>query len=151
VVHRRRVTERVGGWGNYRDLTILPEFDLWRRAYDGGHKFVFVPRLTAIKFPASKRPDVYRQTPHHEQAEWFERIRSEPGLEAVELVGMLATAVKVRPLNELRYTELARGFLSETIKRARRRLRGILSPAPQPRPGEQLEAYRLLKGLPPKL
>lgn len=151
VVHRRRVAESEGGWGDYRALTGAPEIDLWRRAYDGGYKFVFVPRLTALKFPASKRPGVYRETPHHEQAEWFERIRSEPGLEAAELVGMLATAVKVRPLSELRYPQLARGFLSETVRRAKHRLRGLLRPAPPPRPGEQLEAYRLIKGLPPKL
>jgi glycosyltransferase involved in cell wall biosynthesis len=153
VVHRRRVIERVGGWGDYRDLTTDPEVDLWRRAHDDGHRFVFVPRLTALKFPASKRPGVYRDTPHHEQAEWSERIRSEPGLEAVELVGMLSAAVKVRPLNEIRYPQLARDFLSETVKRARRRLRGIVQPAPVPPPlkGQQVEANRLLKGLRPKL
>lgn len=169
VAHRRQVTERVGGWVDYRHLTFSPEMDLWLRAYDGGYKFVFVPRLTALKFPASKRPGVYRETPHHEQAEWFEKIQSVPDLEVLELVGLLASAVDAPPVNapavyvpawnEKRYPQMARDFLSETVRRIRRRLLGKMRggkvqqghPPPAPLPGEQVEATRLLKGLRPKL
>jgi len=149
VVHRRRVTEAVGGWGDYRELTLAPEIDLWLRAYEHGFKFVFVPRLTALKFPASKRPNVYRETPHHEQAEWFERIRSEPDLEASELAGLLASAVNVEAWEEKPYPQFARGFLSETARRIRIKLSGM-SRRPEPR-GKMVERNRLLKGLRPKL
>ena len=152
VAHRRRVTERVGGWGDYRALTVSPETDLWRRAYDCGYKLVFVPRLTALKFPASKRPGIYRDTPHHEQAEWFGRIRSECDLEAVELVGLLASAIKIPAWNEKRYPQMARDFLSETARRIRRRLVGMVRrPPPAPLQGEMVEDARLAKGLRPKL
>jgi glycosyltransferase involved in cell wall biosynthesis len=152
IAHRRRVTERVGGWGDYRGLAVSPEVDLWRRAYDCGYKFVFVPRLTALKFPASKRPGVYRDTPHHEQAEWFEKIRSERDIEAVELVGLLASAVDTPAWNEKRYPQLTRDFLSETARRIRRRLRGVARrPPPARLQGELVESDRLLKGLRPKL
>jgi hypothetical protein len=90
VVHRRSVIERVGGWGDYRELDVDPEVDLWRRAYDAGLVFTFVPRLTVIKFPASLRRDVYRQRPSHEQAAWLQRIRTDPELEVVELSHLVA-------------------------------------------------------------
>jgi glycosyltransferase involved in cell wall biosynthesis len=152
VVHRRGVTERVGGWGDYRGLTIPPEADLWRRAYDHGFQFAFVPRLTALKFPASKRPGVYTETPYHEQAEWFEKIRSEPDLETSELVGLLASAVNVPVWNEKPYPELTRDYLSEMARRFKVKLSGMVRrPPPAPPQGEEVEAARLLKGLRPKL
>jgi glycosyltransferase involved in cell wall biosynthesis len=150
VAHHRYVTERVGGWRNYRELTVDPEVDLWQRAYDGGHKFAFVPRLTAIKFSASERPGIYRDTPHHEQAEWFERIHRDHDLEATELVRLLALAKEVRTWNETLYPQMLGDFLSETVRRLRRRLLGAVRPARQPAKGEGVDARRLLKGLRPK-
>jgi glycosyltransferase involved in cell wall biosynthesis len=85
VVHRRSVIDRIGGWGDYRELSVDPEVDLWRRVYDAGLAFTFVPRLTVVKFPASMRRDVYRARPCHEQAIWAQRMRTEPDLEMVEL------------------------------------------------------------------
>jgi glycosyltransferase involved in cell wall biosynthesis len=149
VAHRRRVTETVGVWGDYRELTASPEADLWLRAYEHGFKFAFAPRLTALKFPASWRPNVYRETPHHEQAEWFERIRREPDLEASELAGLLASAVNVEAWEEKPYPQFARDVLSEIARRIRIKLGGV-GRRPTPR-GEKVESTRLLKGLRPKL
>ena len=153
LVHRRGVTEGVGGWADYRALTVSPEIDLWRRAHEQGYKFVFVPRLTAIKFPASKRPGVYRETPNHEQAEWFGRIGREGDLEAAELAGLLlaASASKTPAWDEKLYPEMTRDFLSETGRRIRRRLSGMVRRPPARREGEEIEAVRLFKGLRPKL
>jgi glycosyltransferase involved in cell wall biosynthesis len=144
VVHRRRVTERVGGWRKYRELMVDPEVDLWQRVYDGAYQFVFVRRLTAIKFSAGERPGVYRETPHYEQAEWFERIQTDDNLEAAELIKLLALAKQVRAWNETRYREIVRKFLAETGERIRRRLAGRTIK------GAAVDARRLLKGLPPK-
>ena len=138
LAHRRSVTEQVGGWRNYREMMADPEVDLWRRVCERGYKFVFVPRLTAIKFSASERPNVYRETPHHEQAEWFERIHNDHDLEVAELVKLLALAKEVRAWNETRYPQMVRDFLSETVRQIRRRLAGK---------GEAVEARRLVKGL----
>jgi glycosyltransferase involved in cell wall biosynthesis len=90
VVHRRSVTERVGGWGDYRQLYVDPEVDLWRRVAAAGFSLVLVPRLSAVKFSAAFRRDVYRLKPCHEQAEWLRRIQSEPDLEVVELAKTVA-------------------------------------------------------------
>jgi glycosyltransferase involved in cell wall biosynthesis len=93
VIHRRWVTDRLGGWRDYRELRADPEADLWYRAFRGcPGGFVFILRLTAIKFPAGNRGGVYQQRPNHEQATWYERIRTTPHLEATELARMMVRA-----------------------------------------------------------
>ena len=122
VVHRRSLTERIGGWRHYRELgTIPPDVELWLRAAASGAVFTFVPRLTGIKFPASERRGVYQARPHHEQAAWAARIASDPDIE----VHLLAHAVADRSslMQTWSYRELVRGFIRETVRRVRRRIR----------------------------
>ena len=88
AAHRRSMIDTIGAWRDYRQLKVMPEEDLWRRAREAGMQFTFVPRLTGIKMPAAWRRDVYRLRPSHEQAAWLTRIRSEPDLEMTELVSM---------------------------------------------------------------
>lgn len=89
VVHRRSATEQVGEWKDYRTLAVDPETDLWERMYRAGLRIQSVPRITAVKFPASGRKDVYKKRPCHEQREWTERMLREPDLEAGELGKLL--------------------------------------------------------------
>jgi glycosyltransferase involved in cell wall biosynthesis len=95
IVHRRSITEKIGGWRHYRELACDPETDLLQRAFAAGFRFVFMLRLTAIKFPAARRRDVYKLKPNHEQAAWSKRIQNNPLLEIAELVKMLANAQQV--------------------------------------------------------
>lgn len=90
--HRRSMIDAIGGWRDYRQLKTFPETDLCQRAREAGMRFTFVPRLTAIKIPASIRRGIYRERPSHEQAAWLARIRSEPDLEVTELVNMAMRA-----------------------------------------------------------
>ncbi len=128
VVHRRSVTDHVGGWRDYREVSVDPEADLWLRAHTGGHRFAFVPRLTAIKFPAAWRRDIYKIRPHHEQAAWFDRIQNEGDFEMVELAKMLVAAqqavlsARQEASGERPYRLLLRYFLQETRRRIWRRL-----------------------------
>ncbi len=122
VVHRKSLTDRMGGWQLYRELgTTPPDVELWRRAAASGAKLTFVPRLTGIKFPASVRRDVYRTRPTHEQQEWTSRIAADPDLEA----HLLAHAVTGRTelMESWSYRELLRGFARQTARRLRTRLR----------------------------
>ena len=92
VMHRRSVTEKIGGWRHYREIKETPEGDLWQRIEAAGFKIVFVLRLTAIKFPALWRRNVYRKHSFDEQPAWLARIRSEPELEITELAKIAARA-----------------------------------------------------------
>jgi hypothetical protein len=144
LMHRRRVTDDVGGWRHHRELKVDPEVDLWRRAHAAGHRFAFVPRLTAVKFPAARRRDIYKSRPHDEQAAWLQRIEAEGELEVVELVKMLGAATQAQLLwGEAAYSDLVRGVFRETARRVRRLL--------LMRKGEHVEAHRQFKGLDPRL
>jgi hypothetical protein len=85
VVHRKAITDAIGGWRDFRTLSIGPEHDLWLRIRRAGYRRTLIPRLGVVKFPASERPDVYRARPCHEQAAWLARIRAQPDIEAIEL------------------------------------------------------------------
>lgn len=122
TVHRRSVTERIGGWGDYRTLNVTPEADLLRRAKAAGFNIVFAPRLSVIKFPAGKRKDVYRDKPNHEQAEWWDRIHSDPNFEAVHLVRMIMAEEVTRAMP-------ARRLIRILGQELRKRLAWRLSPA----------------------
>jgi glycosyltransferase involved in cell wall biosynthesis len=98
TVYRRSVNDKIGGWNDYRELDVAPETDLFRRAQAAGFQAVFVPRLTAIKFPASQRKDVYRDRPYHEQAAWLERMNSDRNFESTLLVRMIMAGEIVRAM-----------------------------------------------------
>jgi GT2 family glycosyltransferase len=119
TVYRRNVTDRIGGWKDYRELRLPPDADLFSRAKAAGFATVFVPRLTALKFPASARKNVYRDKPSHEQAWWFEQISSRPDFESSHLVEMMV-ADEVARATPAR--KLFRILLQEVIKRLAWRL-----------------------------
>jgi glycosyltransferase involved in cell wall biosynthesis len=145
MAHRKRVTDDIGGWRDYRELSEAPDGELWRRAQRRGCSFTFVPRLTGIKFPASMRPGVYRTRPADQQAEWFARIGHEPGLEVEALVHMIVQGGG-RSWRGLSYRELVGAVLRQTWRRLRSRNRlpalGLWS-----RPGQGIEKLRRFKGL----
>ncbi|MEA2166147.1 MAG: hypothetical protein QOK37_4274 [Thermoanaerobaculia bacterium] len=119
TIHRKVVTERVGGWRDYRELDVVPEIDLWRRARDAGFEFTFVPRLTAVKFPASMRRAVYQIRPCNEQAAWTARIENEPDFEALTLARMVADGCDIRAMP---YREMVRHVIRQTFARFGRSL-----------------------------
>jgi len=136
----------LGGWRDYREIDVPPEIDLWRRARAAGFEFTFVPRLTAIKFPASMRRGVYRTRPNQEQAAWSTRIASEPDLEPTLLAEIVAGRNVVRRLSD---RELVRQLIPEMIVRTARRLRrpSTLLASLWPRKGAVINSVRRFKGL----
>ena len=140
VLHRRSLVAEVGDWPDYRTLTSDPETELWRRFHEAGARIRFVPRLTAVKFPAATRRNVYRERPCHEQAAWLERIRS-TDVEAVELASSLVSThalAKPKPYAELLWYVARRGAAGLLARLRRKR---------PPGPGEALDRRRLYKGL----
>jgi hypothetical protein len=117
TVHRRSLIETAGGWRDHRDLYLSPENDLWQRSEAAGLKTVFVQRLTALKFPASKRKDVYRLRPCHEQAAWLSRIERELALEVTLLSQMMTSGAVARVMP-------ARKLVVVMLREIAERLRG---------------------------
>jgi glycosyltransferase involved in cell wall biosynthesis len=119
TVYRRSVTDRIGGWRDYRELRLPPDADLFSRAQKAGFATVFVPRLTTLKFPASARKNVYRDKPSHEQAWWFEKIRSHPDFEQFHLIEMMVAGEVARAMPT---RDLLKILPQEVIKRLTWRL-----------------------------
>jgi glycosyltransferase involved in cell wall biosynthesis len=146
TVHRRSIIDAIGGWRDYRELRVSPETDLWRRARAAGFELRLVPRLTAIKFPASARHGVYLTRPSNEQASWSARIASERDLEAALLAEIVASS---NPLSWLGDRELLKQLMPALFVRIGRRLR---SPSKffasrWPRKGAIIDSIRRFKGL----
>jgi hypothetical protein len=119
MLYRRSVTDQIGGWGNHRELRVPPDADLFSRALEAGFATVFVPRLTALKFPASARKNVYRDKPSHEQAWWFEKICSRPDFEPSHLIEMMVAGDVARAMPA---RDLLKILSQEVIKRLAWRL-----------------------------
>ena len=140
MTHRRRMTEELGGWRDFaaidEKVDVAPDVELWRRAQKAGRRFAFVPRLSAIKFPAGWRRDVYRTRPHHEQERWLARIDAEPDLESTLLVDCITAEEMPRNIS---YRELLRMFVGQTVGRIRRR---FATPSRKP-----IDKIRRFKGL----
>lgn len=148
LMHRRALTERIGGWRDYRELTIFPEADLIARAMAEGARLAIVPRLTAIKFPALWRKNAYRIADDSEQAAWLAHIAGDPDFERNEMVRLIYAGKhgqirRYRPYRQL-WLELAketRSRIAGRLQFLRIRLAG---------PGAKIDAARRRKGLPPR-
>lgn len=80
VMHRKSLTDRIGGWRDWRELDEDPETDLWNRIIQSGARHAVLPGVTAIKFAAAVRKDAYKNKSSREQSTWTQRIIAEPGL-----------------------------------------------------------------------
>lgn len=88
LMHRRTLTQELGGWKDYRKLSIQPDTELSMRAFDKGKKFAAVNELTVFKFPASWRKDSYRIEDASQQADYVRRIVEEPDFLERELLAV---------------------------------------------------------------
>lgn len=133
LVHRKDLAQAVGGWRSYHDIATDPECDLLMRIHEAGGLGQFVPRLTALKFPAALRKNVYQDKPCHEQKAWMQKILEGADIEREEL---LNAALQPRFTNHLRKWRHNLQFILRT--RVFGYKRGIF------------DRRRQFKGLPPK-
>lgn len=146
LMHRRIVVERIGTWRDYRELRIDPEADLIERAVAAGFKLVILGRLTAVKFPAAMRRNVYRSSDDSEQASWLARITGDPEIERHEMIRLIYAGKNGQMLRSYRQLWLGLGRGTLLLMRARlQRLRNHLAG-----PGAKIDAARRRKGLDPR-
>jgi glycosyltransferase involved in cell wall biosynthesis len=88
IAHRKQLADSHGGWHDYRSTELPPEIDLLARYFDADATIKPVRRVTAVKFPASDRPNIYQSGDVREQAAWLERIRAQPTLD-IKLMGRM--------------------------------------------------------------
>jgi glycosyltransferase involved in cell wall biosynthesis len=124
TVYRRSVTDKIGGWRDYRTLDGTPENDLFLRARAAGFDDLFVPRLTAVKFPAAYRKNVYHERPCHEQSAWMHWIRSDEHFEPTHLVRMIVNDQVTRALPIRKLARILAELLGRRLTRRLQRNSG---------------------------
>jgi len=146
-LHRRSATDRVGGWQDYRQKNVYPEVDLCLRIHDAGFKIALLPRLTAIKFPASWRRDSYLRREAREQKAWSQRIARESDFELREMARLIYVDKSGGPVQLIPYRVLWARLLSETRRRIALRLGAGRNSLAGPR--ASIDASRRYRGLDP--
>lgn len=124
LMHHREYALRIGGWRDWKNLDRTPVRDFLQRLLGAENRFLTVPEVTVIKFNSAERKDSYLEQPSHEQADYYQRLQTEPDLLAKELLLALDGA--------------ARGWKTISV---------LGAPPPDAPPGWEIAVYREMRGL----
>ena len=142
TMHRKDVIERIGFWKSPEEVRAIPRVAFFREAQFAGHKFIFAPYLTAIKFGPS--PASYNVA--GPQADYMAKIEQDPDFLQKELGFLLAQAYfKLEGPISLRRVrlQLAHSFRRMFIKRG-------IDPGSiffWQKPGQRIKKWRRFHGL----
>jgi hypothetical protein len=94
LLHRRDLTERIGGWRDYREIEQPPDTELLERAHGAGASFACSWALTAFKLPSAMRRNSYVERRSDEQEELSGRIEGERAFQLRELARAVASRAR---------------------------------------------------------
>jgi glycosyltransferase involved in cell wall biosynthesis len=77
LVHETALARRVGGWRTWEEAGRAPDQDFLGRVQGKAARTIQVPAMTAFKFPAALRSNVYGERPSHEQRAYVTRMERE--------------------------------------------------------------------------
>lgn len=123
VVHTAEVAARAGPWRGPHELATEQDDDFFRRVLATGCTPRFVPQVSAIKFDAARRKNVYRDRPVHEQRLWTERMQKGALLELIELHENRVTTLRSRALDGESAPRIALALVRSLTRRPRAWLR----------------------------
>jgi len=94
LLHRRELTERIGGWRDYREIEAAPDTEFTERALSAGAAFACSRALTCFKLPSAMRRNSYVERPSHEQEELSRRMEAERAFQLRELGRAVASRLR---------------------------------------------------------
>lgn len=94
LLHRRELTERIGGWRDYRKIEAAPDTEFTERALAAGASFACSGALTCFKLPSAMRRNSYVERPSHEQEGLTRRMESERAFQLRELARAVASRLR---------------------------------------------------------
>jgi glycosyltransferase involved in cell wall biosynthesis len=125
IMHRRAMVADIGPWKDYRRVTSPPDQEFVERALKARKKFVPVKRLTALKFPATWRPNSYLDKPIGQQREYSRRIRENPDFATDELHDLTEFLIRKYP-GEMARNAVARNTKAGQLIHSAREIRGLV-------------------------
>ena len=93
LMHRRELSERIGGWRDYREIEAPPDTEFLERALAADASFDSSWALTCFKLPSALRPNSYVERRSDEQEELMRRIEGERAFQLRELGRTVARRV----------------------------------------------------------
>jgi glycosyltransferase involved in cell wall biosynthesis len=142
-MHKREMMPEMGGWRDYRALTISPDTEILMRAFDHGKKFAAVNELTVFKFNASWRRNAYREKSSREQTEYARRIQSEPDFLYREMLAVARYCTLTNPEIILRTVKRPDAAPRGRRVEESRRFRGLEAKALEPTSRVRLWSWRV--------
>jgi glycosyltransferase involved in cell wall biosynthesis len=124
VMHRTDAGRQVGGWRDWRSIYEPTFADFLKRVVGPEENLITVKEISVVKFHSGQRPNSYIDRRCEEQAEYFDRIQSEP---------------------DFRYRELLRAM--EVKTRGLAWGRAIPEPPADARPGWHIDQLHRIRGL----
>jgi glycosyltransferase involved in cell wall biosynthesis len=128
ILHTAAAARSAGGWKDWRETSRIPTWDFFDRVMNLRGKVATVGEVTAAKFHSADRPGCYVAKTADEQERYYARMRRDP---------------------QLRYRELLQALVCQNLKKAPRR--PVVGLETAGKPGEQIERWRRIRGLPPML
>ncbi len=125
-LHRKEMAEELGGWRDHRTLNMPVDLAFLSAAWAAGKTFTQAREVTAFKFPAPWRKDVYKIRPSFEQEQYSRRMRVERDFLSREMTAVALAYAEGRPKSPV-------SFPAET---------------PGAPPGALSDQWREAKGLP---
>jgi glycosyltransferase involved in cell wall biosynthesis len=120
VMHRRSMCERGAEWRDWRETVHAPDYAFFESLIAVGARLSRVPVMTAVKFPASARRNVYREHRSREQERFSRRMNSRAFVAREILTGLLLLPLRRRtrlPVDQGEYTDP--GELVTALRRVR--------------------------------
>lgn len=141
-VLRRETAARVGPWRPARECVAESSRDFLFRAWRAGLDMRALPWVSVLLFHSGQRPNSYRDTTHHEQAWFWERMRADRDLRS-QILARVNAANQPRVLampRPIHAVFLGLAYLGIPFSSIFYRLRGF-------RRGQYIDFLRMARGL----
>jgi glycosyltransferase involved in cell wall biosynthesis len=126
LVHEAALARRIGGWRTWEEGGMAPDINFLGRVQGEGARMIQVPAMTAFKFPAALRSNVYRERPSHEQRAYVTRMERERLFIERELAALALARLSPRRNRSRRETFASLvGMEPEEQQAYLRRVRGL--------------------------
>lgn len=126
LMHTRTLAQKVGEWPDFRSMQMSPDVEYFARLSEAGGKAVRAHTISALKFPAGWRRNIYAERTAEEQERYSRRMIEEPDFLTRELLDVVYALLTedTTPPSRATTTDVAHHPPGWVIEE-RRRFRGL--------------------------